>query len=450
MFWGFSESLDLYEEYTKTNQDETSEMNILLFGSGDPRHIIHTLAKSYRHNTKINFYVVDGCIEITARYILLICLALESEDISLKAKTHLFMDIYGNSLLRPSSYNYLASKANFLIDVITDSDYLTEKAPVFDIEALKYRERDGLEETFKFWTPKEGHVFNIKGYWETRLRQMLGSRYDYREGAFDWDLQMRLKDREAKQICCQEYRHWRETGVAFVFPEYDQSMANKSFVAGLARQGKTYKHRGYVGDISVGPFCAFGLSTSDTKMTNSFHGINDFRATDVTERNLIELFYKIHKRSEYNHSGDYERKLGAAFFKIPPHLSEAGVNLVDLEKFDKPLISTPNIKIRFLSQEEILHIHENGKFANMFDMVFVGNHYFQFLRPQFIDVCREKCLLMFETQARSILKKEEVSEFLQKIRNFAKDNKLREVTKFNLNVYYSVVKYKYCKEDASE
>lgn len=95
MFWGFSEAIDLYEEYKKYVKDEEqrpSTLNVLLFGSGDPRHIIKTMAKRYRHQTKVNFYVIEGCPALIARQILLTSIALEPPSLlSLFSKTHLFM-----------------------------------------------------------------------------------------------------------------------------------------------------------------------------------------------------------------------------------------------------------------------------------------------------------------------------------------------------------------------
>lgn len=213
MFWGLSSALDLLGEYFSVfneNEDCTS-LNILLFGANDPRHVIKTMAKLYQHRFKnqtipplVNFYLVDGCIEIVARNMALLALALERpEVINLHQKVHLFMDIYGNSMMRASSHQYLVGKSKTLLNVLTDNEYLQRTAPIFDISNLKYRERDGLENAFYFWLPKEEHVFNVQEYWTDRVRKLLGIRYDYREGAFDWDLNMVLKERDGNQLCSQ-------------------------------------------------------------------------------------------------------------------------------------------------------------------------------------------------------------------------------------------------------
>lgn len=229
MFWGFSEALDLFDEYLNiakehcynaemqgvpidTQIPETKaqmEINILLIGPSDPRHIIKTMAKMYKHKANgvtpiLNFYIIDGCIEILARNIALLSIALEDQDsLNLHSKTHLFMDVYGNTLMRASSYQYLVGKTKALLKIVTDDMWLEKLAPMLNIEGLKYRERDGLENALTFWLPREGHVFQIQQYWSARLRNHLGTRYDYREGQFDWDLNMVLKERKCKQICSQ-------------------------------------------------------------------------------------------------------------------------------------------------------------------------------------------------------------------------------------------------------
>ena len=214
MHWGLSESLDLLDEYEKSFTNEKgeqrkNEINILLFGGNDPRHLIRTMCKMYQHKSQgtvpyLNFYLVDGCIEMVARNILLLAIALEDTEIlNLRSKVHLFMDIYGNSLIRAFSYHYLVAKAKTLIKAITDEEYLKVVMPMLNIDGIKYRDRDGLENTFNFWLSQEFNIFNIQEYWNNRLRKLLTSRYDYREGQFDWDLNMILKERGGKQICSQ-------------------------------------------------------------------------------------------------------------------------------------------------------------------------------------------------------------------------------------------------------
>lgn len=76
MFWGSSPCLDL-AAYGVGN----GNIKILIVNAGDTRHILQTLAKRYRHlYTKIDIYVYEPVVEMYARYIQQIALALEPID----------------------------------------------------------------------------------------------------------------------------------------------------------------------------------------------------------------------------------------------------------------------------------------------------------------------------------------------------------------------------------
>lgn len=451
MFWGFCEAADLYSEHqsmlngSKSNDECTTELNILLYGSGDPRFILKTLAKSYKHNVKINFYVIEGCLEIVARNMLLLNVAVEpSSEFSLKGKTHTFMDLYGNSLLRPISHSYMCSKAKHFLNVITDLDYAVEKIPIFKLDQLKYRERDALENIFTFWLERTGNVFNISNYWENRNRNLLKNRYDNRHGVFDWDLQMRLKDYGAEQICGQEYKHWRDVGVAFVFPEYEQSMPNKTLVAGLCRNGTVYRHRGYVGDITVGPFTTFGLKCDDVKLLRSEHGANFFRATDVTERNIFEIMFEIEQRKEYECDRNDLHQFGTTVLDMGTTMPSVHpeCNVVDLRNFEKTIIPVDNLTITFLPLDDTMAVQNREDLKEFFDVVFVARNYFPLLKDDFSNVFKEKCLIMFETRQYSTLRKDEIADDLKMIKDYANALNLSSITNYAINKPRSVVKYK--------
>lgn len=456
MFWGFCEALDLYNEYQSTfkvtngDSETKEELNILLYGSGDPRFILKTLAKSYKHGVKINFFVIEGCLEIIARNILLLSIALEPPtEFSLKGKTQTFMDLYGNSLLRPISHSYMCSKAKHFLNVITDLDYAKEKIPILNFDQLKYRERDALENIFNFWLERKGNIFNIAKYWENRNRELLKTRYDNRNGVFDWDLQMRLKDYGAEQICSQEYKHWRDVGVAFVFPEYEQAMPNKTLAADLCRNGTTYRHRGYVGDITVGPFTTFGLKCDDANLLRSEHGANFFRASDITERNLFEIMFEIQERRSYESCrGDLHQfgttvlDMGTAMPPVTPECNES-----DLRKYEEPTIKIDNLTVTFLPLDDTMAVQKRENFKAFFDVVFVARNYFSFLKEDFGNIFKEKCLVMFETRQYSTLRKEEIADDLKRIKEYAKVLNLSAVTNYAINKTLSMVKYRNCKSN---
>ncbi|XP_053967159.1 dynein axonemal assembly factor 3 homolog [Anastrepha ludens] len=509
MFWGISEALDLYQEYFNAHriqeplaetahnsekgqdidvEEENMEadvnvesedvekgapemtledsadgdaptaaktLNILLFGAGDPRHIIKTMAKMYKHNGgRVNFYVLDGCIEIVARNMMLLGIALENpEGFHLLRKVHLFMDVYGNALMRPSSHQYLVGKAKSMIKLVTDDDELQKLAPQLHIEGLRYRERDGLENAFNFLLSRPEYTFDVQEYWAGRVRKLLGTRYDYREGAYDWDLNMVLKDREAGQICSQEYRYWRETGIAFTYPEYEQCKPNKTLAAGLVRNGEKYMHRGYAGDIQTGPFCTFGLKTVDKQMLNSVHGDNDYRATDITERNLLEYFHELQTRSVYTHDFKISRKYGSVKLLMGERLSYNECDVDAMRSYDKPWISVDQCKVFFLSADEIFTLQNadaNENWREFFDVAFVGHNYFPFLKSNFAEVLRDNALLILESTLLTLARKDDVKKFEDKLKVYAKLINLTPVVNYNaLNSKNSILKYKKINEETS-
>ncbi|EDW02744.1 dynein axonemal assembly factor 3 homolog [Drosophila grimshawi] len=466
MFWGLSSALDLCQEYRKAFKlpDEPSAMeleaqpatlNIIICGGADPRHVIKTLAKRYTHTykPKLNIYVLDACVEILARNMLLLGLALEpAESFSLVCKAHLFMDIYGNTLMRPSSHHYVAAKARTLLNMICDAEQLQRLAPMLNIDALKYKERDGLEMAFSYWQPQH-EAYEIQRYWEQRVRRILGTRYDHRQGVFDWDLSMTLKDREAQQICSQEYRHWRETGVAFVFPEYEHCKPNKTLAAGLQRNGRTYLHRGYLGDIQTGPFCGFGLRTTEERMHNSVHGENDYRATDVTERNLLELFHELLTQTAYEHDKTISRRYGSTQLLMTPLLTYNECDMNDGQRsYDKPCIQVPDVQLHFISPMEIMELQKGApRWQNYFDIAFVAYNYYNFLSNEFFGALRAQSLFVLETKLLTVERKENVQKFETAAKELLKQAGLRPCLNYqSINVKNMQLKYKKMRDVAGD
>lgn len=88
MLWGSSPCLDL-AAYGVGN----GHIKILIISAGDTRHIVQTLAKRYKHSyTKIDIYVYELVVEMYARHIQQIALALEPIDrFSLSFKVQYFI-----------------------------------------------------------------------------------------------------------------------------------------------------------------------------------------------------------------------------------------------------------------------------------------------------------------------------------------------------------------------
>lgn len=301
--------------------------------------------------------------------------------------------------------------------------------------------------TFTFWKNKKDHVYDIQKYWDDQNRTQLKDRYDHRDGAFDWDLQMKLRDNGAKQICSQEYKHWRETGVAFTFPEFDYALPNKTFAVDLHKNGHGWFHRGFVGDMSVGPFITFGLDCVEEKMLKSTFGTNQCRSTDITERNLYEIMWEIQNDQRYDPSTGNKnfRQYGAVKLQVGDAptvvrgFEDVNLNLV---KYDKPLKFFNNVKIHFLSVEDAYNIQKKQQFQQKFDIVLVAHNYFSLLKEDFAEVFKDKVLVMFETKKYSLMRKPEINESIESIKEFCKQLKLQPITSSSLNIVNSILKYK--------
>lgn len=70
---------------------------------------------------------------------------------SLQNKTALYLDIFGNTLLRPASQSYLFQKSRVLSEMVTDSSYCKKRASFVELDRLKFKDRDRLDDQFVFW-----------------------------------------------------------------------------------------------------------------------------------------------------------------------------------------------------------------------------------------------------------------------------------------------------------
>lgn len=78
MWWGYSHPLDLQAEVTQRKNTELDNLEVLIVGAGDARHIVKTIASSYVHSTRaITYHVIEPTLEQVARSVLLLNICLE-------------------------------------------------------------------------------------------------------------------------------------------------------------------------------------------------------------------------------------------------------------------------------------------------------------------------------------------------------------------------------------
>lgn len=438
MFWGISPALDLQKEYLKHGDESAYELNFLIIGGSDARHLIKTLAQAYRESRRyMNLFVVDGCPELIARQILLLSLALEKTTrCGLLDKTRRFLEVYGNMLLRPPTSRYLIAKARQLVGMITNTEYMGCLLPCVSIDQTKYRERDYMENLFNFWTTGNTNQFNANELWEHRLRQSLGVRYDNRMGIYDWDYHMRLKD-VASQICFQEYKHFREHGVAFTWLETEVCRPNVSLAAGVYKCGDRYLHRGYLGDMVTSPYIAYGLDCEDKEMLKSSHGVNYKRATDISERNVMRLLYELENRAPFDAKAlniDSQQNLGMTVLsqfdaKISQSCSEAPIVLrEDRDTY----IDVDYGKVHFLSLSALDHYPHKPQFQGLFHGIFVGHNVLPRVKPSVWSMARDDAIIIMESRKYFVeLKRDDVKAYGDQIQQAATTAQCEKVGPFN-------------------
>ncbi|CAH0406741.1 unnamed protein product [Chilo suppressalis] len=438
MFWGVSPALDLQQEYLRYGDENAYELNFLVIGGCDGRHLLKTMAQAYRHTRRyMNIFVIDGCSELIARQLLLMSLALEKTTrVGLLEKTRRWLEVYGNILLRPPTSRYLIAKARQLESMITNPDYMNCLLPCVSIDQMKYRERDYLESLFNFWTTGNTNQFNAVELWEHRIRHSLGVRYDNRAGVFDWDYHMRLKE-NASQICFQEYKHFREHGVAFTWLESEVCRPNVSLAAGVCKCGDRYLHRGYLGDIVSPPYVAFGLDCDDKDMLQSSHGTNYKRATDVSERNVMRMLYELENRQKFDICAmnlEKDKNLGMMVMgQFDAKMSECGPEVPLLLREDRnTYLDVDYGKIHFLSLSALEHYPHKPQFQGLFHGVYLGHNMVSRLRPSVWSMARDDAIVIMESRNHMVeLKRDDVKAYGDQIAQVATAAQCEKVCSFD-------------------
>ncbi|KAL5106808.1 Dynein assembly factor 3 axonemal [Taenia crassiceps] len=156
----------------------------------------------------------------------------------------------------------------FSFSTVTDTGIIDQIFPHISVNKLKSKDLDHLECVFKSWRRKNLPKFDISTYWNSRVRQHLGVRYDAIPNVFDWDCSIVLRDRGVMTIDSREYSRWRSTGVAFTprqasYLSPNRSLASPRYFSYSQCSGNLGGTTllGYWGDIVCSPFLAFGTFT---------------------------------------------------------------------------------------------------------------------------------------------------------------------------------------------
>lgn len=299
--WGFSPAISLSKKFYELSNSKrkVDDVNILLVGCCDSRHILKSLADNPQNTPKtINFFVSDGMPETYARLMLQLSIILESrERLSLEEKCEVFLEVFGNILIRDFTASYVRHMANKFINFTTSFDSIAKPPYHLNISALRFKERDILESIFKFWRGSDDKNFDILKCWDQRLRKHLGSRYDAIPNVFDWDCSITLHDRKAEQIDTREYSRWRHLGLAFELRQANYNRVNRTLASGRpfkTRNGETNVFWGYWGDIVCSPFLCFGIDTEHChELERKINGKLRYGAATTSEVNVRRMLWQL-------------------------------------------------------------------------------------------------------------------------------------------------------------
>ncbi|XP_078000352.1 dynein axonemal assembly factor 3-like isoform X2 [Glandiceps talaboti] len=439
-FWGFSPALDLQEKgvgvHVPTADSTHNVLNILLIGAADCRHILKTISRKHRYSKKkINIYVVENNLEIYARHMLLLTTALQSPpQMGLQEKTELFLEIFGNSHVRPHSNQYIINQANKFIRYVTDLDYMNEEMPVLDLSSLKFKERDQLEAIMKFWRNPDIKVFDITDHWDKRVRQHLGVRYDSKRGAFDWDHSMKLSEKGAKIINIHEYCQWRSNGIAFEPREGDYECPNKTLASGLIMKvaGERVAQRGYWGDIVTSPYISYGIECDEESLLKTANGVHVKTARDISEYNILSLLYELTNHEIYvlpKKEDAKDKKESVTLTEITEEEEEEESNKEVTDQGDATSgnesqhesIKMEDVTIYFLPINSVPDMYRKTKYNALFHVVYIANSMVHLLNSDLSKTFTDKASVILETAKFMLdLKKEQLPEFVTKITSMAK------------------------------
>ncbi|KAG8222225.1 hypothetical protein J437_LFUL001423 [Ladona fulva] len=442
MWWGYSAALDLIEEqklYLSNGARVQGSLHVLIIGGKDGRHIIKTLSEINRQgnqNMEIHFYVIEKSLELIARQMLLLTLALEPPQIlGLQEKSVLFLEIFGNTVITPNAYNYIVNKSYQLVHMVTDLDYLKKRLPIVHIDSLKYRERDGLETIFNFWHQSPTKYLNIENLWDSRLRRLLTSRYDSKMGVFDWDYHMRFCTLGKTSVSSAEYKKWRLKGIAYSWFDRVVSQPNFTLISGAQKTNGDIISLGYRGDIENGPFATFGLQS---KANEKYQRENPRKCAGYTLKNIMNVMQGIVNTKETICFPDMSELEGAVLIDDRQESlcnltssTEETVNKV-MEREEYTAMVMGSSKVTFLPVSSLLKLHEKENFKEFFDIIVLSNDSMDSFNPSVMETAKNNAIVLVETLNFVLApKKGDDKLFEEVINESAKKCNCKSITRLN-------------------
>ncbi|KAK5620824.1 hypothetical protein CRENBAI_018224 [Crenichthys baileyi] len=415
-WWGFSPARNLLR-LGPVKSD--GEINVLLVGSGDPRHILKTVVEC-PEKQNLHIWVVEKSMEVVARQLLLLYLTLiQQEKMGINEKTEVFLELFGNTEIRSQTAETLRQAASQLILSVTET---TEDAmhPCLNTTILKFRERDELVRIFKLWiqkpSPADSAPAVMPKAWDYRVRQHLGSRYDSRNGHFDWDLRMKLHEKGVMEnlkncvlvpaqcgvISKQQYMQWRERGLAFEMREGVYQIPNPTLLSirVFSQKGDKVGVRGYWGDIVSSPYLSFGVESDDKSLLKTQNGQHLKTAQDISFANMQGLFQSLSSRwgCVTTSPSDTEAE------------KEPTLNLMHLS----------GVSVTFLPLDSLQKLPHKQKYCHYFNTIYFSANCVHQLGPMMRQIAAPDAVLVVELAKYILdLNKQQEAGFREKVASLA-------------------------------
>ena len=109
-FWGFSPAINFFSGTDIDINKDDKEINVLLSECADIRHILKSLSDilplERQREHHINIYIHEKWKENLCRALLFFTIICES-NLPIRERQELFFDLFGNSMIRDKSAEYL-------------------------------------------------------------------------------------------------------------------------------------------------------------------------------------------------------------------------------------------------------------------------------------------------------------------------------------------------------
>ena len=109
----------------------------------------------------------------------------------MRERVELFLEFYGNSLVKEKSELQIDEYSKELINILTEHRATAGVKAILDFSNLKFKQRDDVEEVLRSW--QLDVPFDTQTHRDARLRYHFKDRYDFRVNLMDWDYNFYIK-----------------------------------------------------------------------------------------------------------------------------------------------------------------------------------------------------------------------------------------------------------------